>query len=75
MTYQESAALIDAVWTHDDDVTQEALTIQAQWELDAEIPQLIQTEAAQNATATCEGDIRKFHDIYYSSLIELSEEA
>jgi hypothetical protein len=74
MTYQESAALIDAQWTSKDEAISDALTAKVERESgDIEIPDLIKCEAADNAISTCEGDLQKYHDIYYSSLSQLVE--
>ena len=75
MTYEANAALIDAQWTDNDEAICEALTAQVQRESgDIEIPDLIKTEAAENAISTCDGDLQQYHDIYYSSLSHLVED-
>jgi hypothetical protein len=75
MTYTTNSVLIESQWSDADEAISEALTAKVQSECGGiEIDELIKCEAADNAISTCEGDLQKYHDIYYSSLSQLVED-
>jgi hypothetical protein len=75
MTYTTNSVLIESQWSDADEAISEALTAKVQSEFGGiEIDDLIKCEAADNAISTCDGDLKQYHDIYYSSLSQLVED-